>query len=94
MTGEIKLDKPTLLAAREELFKFYMGTWDDQIDSDEMIDEDFALIDTAIADTISKMCKILGHRWEDDHCGIPAHKFCWYCHTPITARALADLTED
>lgn len=28
---------------------------------------------------MEKLCELLGHQIEDDHCGIPSHRYCTWC---------------
>lgn len=81
-------EKPTLTAARQALVRYkWHGEWE-HVDTAELRDEDFVAIEEFLGAAIARMCQVLGHEWEHDHCGIPSHQYCIYCEAHITARAL------
>ena len=82
--------RPTLTAVRQGLAAFmWTGPWA-KVNVDEMNSDEYCLIETRLEDAIAETCKVLGHEWENDQCGIPTHRFCLYCQAPITARALEE----
>lgn len=57
--------------------------WEDNLfrslDAKGVHDKYLDLITAGFEHTHEAACSILGHHVEDDHCGIPSHRYCIYC---------------
>lgn len=85
---------PTVLAAREALWRWWAFAEFENINLDAISDQQYEDIEQGIEAALTALCDASEHTYVYDGCGIPEHQFCVYCKNLIPDEVLAAQREE
>jgi len=74
---------PSVVEAREALWRWYAFGEFEKMDLDAITDEQYDQIESSIEAAMEALCDAAGHHYIFDNCGKPEHQFCLYCRNLI-----------